>query len=417
MNVLFIVTGLGKASGITTFVENVAAELRKCGHLVDILTKSSPDSERLNLSSYDVVHIHGLWSPWLHTLAKKIRKLRRSPTRPLSLSSKLYPLSSPPTPALYPYTHSPLLVWSPHGMLQKWALKNKFWKKFLALALYQWRDLHSADLLHATAQSEVEDIRRLGLRNRVVIAPLGVRNQEVKVEGVGVQRKVKTLLFVSRVQRKKGLPNLIHAWSRLSKIEAKNEGEGEQGTRRFLTDGWQVRIVGPDEDNHTAELIAMCQRLGLSWAKRSCADRGIPRGVGTQVSPNLAGPEGTCVPEVSFEGPKYDDELAAEYDAADLFVLPTHSENFGSVVIESLAHGVPVITTKEAPWAELEEFKCGWWIDDSVKALVVALKDALTKAVTLPAMGARGRSLVEARYTWSAVCEKLVRGYEGEVRA
>lgn len=330
MRILHVVGGLQKASGVTTFIENVVEELRALGHEVDILTRESDSA--FGFSDYDVVHIHGLWDPWFHKVAKKVPRGR--------------------------------LAWSPHGMLQKWALKNKWPKKLAALALYQWWDLRKADLLHVTAESEVEDVRRLGLKNRLVVAPLGVRVGRVEVENREIENK-KTLLFVSRVQRKKGLPNLLEAWSKLP---------------RELTQGWIVRIVGPDQDNHTAELKAQCQKLGLQ--------------------------------NVEFVGPKYDAELDAEYEAADLFVLPTHSENFGSVVIEALAHKLPVICTKAAPWEELETHRCGWWIDDRVDSLTDCLRVALTTpSEVLRAMGAEGRKLVEAKYTWRAVASRLSTAY------
>ena len=352
MKVLHVTTGMRKASGVTTFVDNVTAELKERGVEVSVVMKEA------DLASCDVVHIHGLWSPLLHHASGWARR------------------------------NGIPVVWSPHGMLQKWALRNKWWKKFVAIALYQWRDLHSAALLHATAQSEVEDIRRLGLRNKVVVAPLGVRIEgKSKSEVVVEHRSVKTLLFVSRVQRKKGLPNLIEAWSRLPEDLRKD---------------WQIRIVGPDQDGHVSELKAQCDRLGISWY--DCQMQSNNRTIEQS--------------NIIFVGPKYDSDLAAEYDNADLFVLPTHSENFGSVVIEALAHGVPVITTKEAPWSELEEFKCGWWIDDNVDALTDSLRAAIKQSersnnrTILQEMGHRGHQLVLNRYAWSAVCDKMVRGYE-----
>lgn len=172
---------------------------------------------------------------------------------------------------------------------------------------------------------------------------------------------MKTLKFIGQISPANGLPNLLKA---------------------FYSNEWKLRIVGPDENNHVADLKALADSLGIS-------------------------------DKIEFVGPKSGDDLAREYATADLFVLPTYSENFGSVVIESLAQGVPVICTKGAPWKELEDYGCGWWPDIGVDAL----REALDEAMSLTdeerrAMGERGRKLVEEKYSWKKVCETIMRGYD-----
>ena len=359
MKILHVITGLQKAAGTSVFCCEVANGLVVEGHEVTIAVDDPtskdhyPLDTRVKLISiaslfqpanyypqsathHDLVHIHALWSPVLHRVSK------------------------------WAHNNGIPVVWSPHGMLQKWAIKNKWWKKIAALALYQWWDLKRADLLHATAQTEVDDIRRLCLENKIVVAPLGV-----KVSGCTECKKhiggKKVLLFVSRVQRKKGLPVLIDAWARLSQC---------------VRDGWVVRIVGPDQDNHTAELKKQCERLGI-------------------------------IDYFSFVGPKYGDKLDKEYRSANLFVLPTHSENFGSVVIEALARGVPVICSQGAPWKVLEDHGCGWWPKDSVEALAAALKAAMCISdAERRGMGDRGLELVAEKYTWDAVVRVMIAGYK-----
>ena len=122
-----------------------------------------------------------------------------------------------------------------------------------------------------------------------------------------------------------------------------------------------------------------------------------------------------------FTGALNDDEKWAAYARADLFVLPTYSENFGIVIAEALWAGVPAITTKGTPWAELETRKCGWWINVSsdgaescdLKELVCSLTEA-TKLSDQDryAMGMRGRQLIEHKYTWNMVCKEMVVGYK-----
>ena len=76
-----------------------------------------------------------------------------------------------------------------------------------------------------------------------------------------------------------------------------------------------------------------------------------------------------------------------------------------------------MITTKGAPWEELETHKCGWWIDIGVEPLARALREAMSlDDATRHEMGKRGRRLVEEKYTWDAVVTAMVKGYEDILR-
>jgi glycosyltransferase involved in cell wall biosynthesis len=118
--------------------------------------------------------------------------------------------------------------------------------------------------------------------------------------------------------------------------------------------------------------------------------------------------------EKTFElvGPAYGTEKEELFKEADLLVLPTMSENFGMVVPEALARGVPVITTKGAPWEILLETRCGWWVELGVEPLAMAIREAtaLTDEERLR-MGRRGRALVQRDYSWGIIAEKMLTTY------
>jgi glycosyltransferase involved in cell wall biosynthesis len=103
---------------------------------------------------------------------------------------------------------------------------------------------------------------------------------------------------------------------------------------------------------------------------------------------------------------------ASALSNADLFVLPTHSENFGMVIAESLAHAVPAITTKEAPWEDLVKYGCGWWIEDNQQALATALVEGMQLSDReRKEMGMKGRLLVKTKYSWDFVADEMSKVY------
>jgi glycosyltransferase involved in cell wall biosynthesis len=250
------------------------------------------------------------------------------------------------------------LIHSPRGMLTLQQIGDKALKKRLAWWLYQKRDLAAARAVHVTAESEGDDLRALGHRGPLALIPNGVEIPAWRKKKPR-QGKTRMALFISRIHPKKGLPNLIEAWAA---VKPKN---------------WKMRIVGLDEDGHRARLEKQAREKGL---------------------------EGVF----EFSGPLYGEAKWDLYGNADLFILPTLSENFGIVVPEALACGVPVITTEGAPWAGLRENKCGWWVPVGVEPLAGALREGTrTTDAQRESMGRRGRAWVEKSFTWESVALKM----------
>ena len=398
MKVLHIITGISRSSGGPSRSSQglVAAECRAGVDAwiypfdgaepwiagVRKYKRQGAELSAADLTQFDIVHIHGIWDPRLHNVAKMCRA------------------------AKVPY------IIAPRGMLEPWSLKQKWLKKRIARFLYQDKDLKCAAALHATAESEAEQFRKLGFSNPVVISPNGVNvpgnfNRVERAERVDRERK--RVLFVSRMHPKKGVLELVEAWSRLG------------------VSGWKCELVytvnGEFEREYEAKVKARVLELGMSYQDTdgSIHKPEIEKSSNSDVHLHLS-----SSPHFIFTGPLNDDAKWDAYDRADLFVLPTYSENFGIVVAEALWAGVPVITTKGTPWSELEEYKCGKWIDLPAEGSNPSTWDALDEAlVSVMAMsdaergemGMRGRKLVEEKYTWEAVCSNMIKGYEGVVKS
>lgn len=256
------------------------------------------------------------------------------------------------------------VVWSIRGMLEPWALAHHSSRKALAWAAVQRAALNAATVIHATAGSEARSCRRAGLRQPIALIPNGI---DIGPLGTSVRRSDRRTLrrcaYLGRLHPKKGLPNLIEAWSRCD------------------TTAWELVIAGPDSSGHAALLTSLVRRHGLA--------------------------------NVHVRGGAYGDDRREFLEDCDLFVCPTFSENFGIAIAEAMERGKPVITTTGTPWSILKRERMGWWVDASPPALAEALAEALAASPeTLRVMGDRCRSHVVNSYSWEGVVDRMRAVYE-----
>jgi glycosyltransferase involved in cell wall biosynthesis len=257
------------------------------------------------------------------------------------------------------------LVVSPRGTLSEWALQRRKWAKKLMWVCGQGNVLKKAACLHATSEAEGQDIRRLGLQPPVAVIPNGVDMPALPPRALACFGQTRPLLFFGRIHPKKGLDLLLPAWRQVQDSFPE----------------WELQIVGDDNDGYLSQVQALARSLD---AKR-----------------------------VTFSGPVFGAEKTVMFSRAELFVLPTYSENFGMTVAESLAHAVPAIVTKGAPWQGLEQHECGWWPDISVDSFAESLRAALRLSPDeLHAKGRRGRDWMEQEFSWRKIGGMMQETYQ-----
>ncbi len=285
-------------------------------------------------SMNDVVHIHGLWTPfeWRAYREGKARGAR--------------------------------LVISPHGSLEPWALGHKRVKKLAAWMLYQKRILQQADLLIASTNLERDNFRDLGLTAPIAVIPVGVDTSDRPADlfEPDMSEREKIVLFLARLSPKKGIPDLLEAWSTID--------------RR----GYELHIHGYGSDSYRTYLENRISALKIGHHVKLC-------------------------------GPLYGEEKWRKLQQSSIYVLPSYSENFGITIAEALLSGLPVITSKATPWGELSSTGLGWIVDNDVAQLRDALHLAVSAGVgQLRSVRNDAREYAQ-NYLWPPIADRYVDAY------
>ncbi len=263
---------------------------------------------------------------------------------------------------------------SPRGNLHPASLQRSGWKKRLARKLYVNRMLEKAKCLHATAKDEARHFQELGLRNPVAILPTGIRVPDYSESELRTSyhekwpelsdRKV--MLFLGRIHPHKGVLNLAEAWGAIAP----------------QAPDWHLVFAGPDEIG--------CRTQVEDVLRRSDAAN-----------------------QTIFVGPVSGIHKWALYSNAELFVLPSQSENFGLSIAEALAMGCPVLTTDTTPWQDLEKHQCGWRIPVGATPLVAKLREIMEMPQErLRAMRKPAARLIVTHYQTEKIAKQMFATYQ-----
>lgn len=256
---------------------------------------------------------------------------------------------------------------TPRGALDSWALKKSRIKKLVAGWLFENDNLGIADCIHALNFSEYKSIRACGLKNPVAIIPNGIYVPANVVYDRGKDRKI--LLFVGRINPKKGIAELLDALAILRK------------KHHDLLMNWLVRIAGWDQQGHLEYLKSKCSDLGLNDV-------------------------------VSFIGPVLGDKKKEEYLKADAFILSSFSEGLPMSVLEAWSYKLPVVMSDQCNLPDGFENNAAIRVTTDAKsiadglALLFSMKDEERMD-----MGENGYNLVKKAYTWDTIADKTIQLY------
>ena len=185
--------------------------------------------------------------------------------------------------------------------------------------------------------------------------------------GKGIRAGDSVLLFLGRIHPKKGLSELLEAWHELGQVRRR----------------WHLAIIGWDDGGYEEALHRKALQLGV------------------------------LNDTAHFLGPRFGSEKAAAFSHADAFILPSHSEGFPMAVLEAWSYGLPVLKTPACNIPEGFGAGAALRIDAEAASIAEGIQDLVAMTPSeRAAMGHRGRSLVEEKFTWSSVAEQMCATYQ-----
>lgn len=256
----------------------------------------------------------------------------------------------------------PYLI-TPRGMLypQDIAKANTFFKN---LSL-KWRlldDLNKAACVQVTCEEEMVHCRNLGVTAPIAIIPNPV---EIKDYPFRKEDNIRRIGYLGRLSPRKNVEGLIRAFADL--------GEKAEDA--------ELLIIGGGDEAYESFLKQEVKRLNLS--------------------------------NVVFAGFLNGEEKDGALASCSVLAMPSEFENLGNVILEGLVRRIPCIATTGSPWLELNDCRCGWWVEYTQKAITNAVEMALDATEEqLALMGDKGRKLMEDRYSVEAVAECFEQLYE-----
>jgi glycosyltransferase involved in cell wall biosynthesis len=382
MKILHVIANLApRYGGPSKACWEMARAVARLGHEVSIYTTNQDGPGKLAVPLDHAVYREGveiryfpIQAPrfWGTSLPLALALSRKIPATDLVHIHSLYLFHDLVAGHCCRRYHIPYLM-RPHGTLDPFIHRRHRWRKGLMERLFEHRNIRQAAALHFTTAEEARLASPFTFQTPGVVVPLGIDLAEFKeLPEPGQFRKYypeigdkQIILFFGRINFKKGLDILAKAFGRVAR-------------RR---DDVHLVIAGPDND-----------------------------GYGTQVRAWLAA-EGV-LDRATFTGMLLGTEKLAVLRDANIFVLPSYSENFGLAVIEAMAAGLPVIISDQVNiWREVQAYQAGRVIPCDAVALADQLVALLDHPADATAMGQRGMSIVKELYQWDKVAEALIEVY------
>ena len=255
---------------------------------------------------------------------------------------------------------------TPRGMLDPWALEKSAWKKAIAGILFESRHLREACCLRALNLSEARSMRAFGLVNPICIVPNGIDLPPLTTARPD-DCDERELLFLGRLDPKKGVAELIEGWSRIASDPRARD--------------WHLRIVGWGEPGY----VARTRELVASLGEES---------------------------RIRLDGPAHGEAKHELFRKAHGFILPSKSEGLPMAVLEAWSHGLPSIISEPCNLDEALTTGAALRTGTDPAAIARAIDAFLDMGDEgRRQLAEKGRALVEERFSWSHVARQLAAVY------